>query len=86
MRGLVSYSLYVFCLCLALNGAHAQEPEIMIEDILDDSPEIVAEEQEAAVVHPDFEVSFFDIFCGLDVARCSVYFDNKLSGFDCHVL
>ncbi|KAJ8102718.1 hypothetical protein POJ06DRAFT_245445 [Lipomyces tetrasporus] len=28
MRGLVSYSLYVFCLCLARNGARAQEPEI----------------------------------------------------------
>ncbi|KAK9387024.1 Calreticulin family-domain-containing protein [Lipomyces mesembrius] len=54
MRGLVSYSFYVFCLCLALNRAHAQEPEIMIEDILD-SPENVAEEQEVAVVHPDFE-------------------------------
>ncbi|KAK9240174.1 Calreticulin family-domain-containing protein [Lipomyces kononenkoae] len=54
MRGLVSYSLYVFCLCLALNGARAQEPEIVIEDVLD-TPDIAAEEPEVAIVHPDFK-------------------------------
>ncbi|KAJ8103893.1 Calreticulin family-domain-containing protein [Lipomyces tetrasporus] len=55
MRGLVSYSLYVFCLCLALNGARAQEPEIVIEDVLDSAEAVTEEPEPVAVVHPDFE-------------------------------